>query len=59
MRIVLRAAAERFTVAAAGPPQRPRRRMITITPGDGALVRLGRRERPASPATVEGETVNV
>ncbi len=58
MRIVLRAAAERFTIAAAGPPQRPRRRMITITPGDGALVRLGRRDRPASHAAAEGETVD-
>jgi cytochrome P450 len=55
MRIVLRAAAERFTVATAGPPQRPRRRMITITPGDGARVRLGRRDRPVSQAPAEGE----
>ncbi|MCW2986102.1 MAG: cytochrome, partial [Conexibacter sp.] len=39
MRLVLRAATERFTVAAAGPQQRTRRRMITITPGDGARVR--------------------
>jgi cytochrome P450 len=59
MRIVLRAAAERFTIATAGPPQRPRRRMITITPGDGALVRLGRRDRPASPVVTEGQAVNV
>jgi cytochrome P450 len=59
MRIVLRAAAERFTIATAGPPQRPRRRMITITPGDGALVRLGRRERPASSAAVEDHALNV
>jgi cytochrome P450 len=59
MRIVLRAAAERFTIAAAGPPQRPRRRMITITPGDGARVRLGRRNRPASPAVAEGQILNV
>jgi cytochrome P450 len=59
MRIVLRAAAQRFTVAAAGPPRRPRRRMITITPGDGARVRLGRRDRPpASHAHVEDRAVS-
>jgi cytochrome P450 len=58
MRIVLRAAAERFTIAAAGPPQRPRRRMITITPGDGALVRLGRRDRPVAEAAAEGRVVS-
>jgi len=46
MRLVLRAASERFTVAAAGPPERTRRRMITITPGEGARVRLSPRERP-------------
>ena len=54
MRIVLRAAAERFTIATAGPPQRPRRRMITITPGDGARVRLGRRDRPVSQGAGRG-----
>jgi cytochrome P450 len=43
MRVVLRAAAERFAVAPAGPPQRARRRMITITPGDGARVVLTHR----------------
>lgn len=43
MRLVLRAAAQRFTVAPAGPRQPVRRRMITITPGDGGLVRLTRR----------------
>jgi cytochrome P450 len=59
LRIVLRAAAERFTIAAAGPPQRPRRRMITITPGDGARVRLGRRSQPASQAPGEGQMSNV
>jgi cytochrome P450 len=59
MRIVLRAAAERFTIAATGPPQRPRRRMITITPGDGACVQLGRRDRPASHAPAEGHVLNV
>lgn len=45
MRIVLRAAADRFTIAAAGPRARVRRRMITVTPGDGARVVLGRRVR--------------
>jgi cytochrome P450 len=59
MRIVLRAAAERFTIAATGPPQRPRRRMITITPGDGARVQLGRRDRPVSHAPAEGHVLNV
>ena len=60
MRIVLRAAAERFTIATAGPPQRPRRRMITITPGDGARVRLGRRARwSGSHAPAAGQAVNV
>jgi cytochrome P450 len=59
MRIVLRAAAERFTVAAAGPPPRPRRRMITITPGDGALVQLGRRSRPVAPVATEDHALNV
>lgn len=50
MRIVLRAAAERFVVEATGPRERTKRRMITITPGDGARVRLAARERPAVPA---------
>jgi cytochrome P450 len=59
MRIVLRAAAQRFTIATAGPPQRPRRRMITITPGDGARVRLGRRSRPVSQVPAEGQILNV
>jgi cytochrome P450 len=49
MRLVLRAAAERFTVHPAGPLKRTRRRMITITPGDGARVRLAR--RPAGAMT--------
>jgi cytochrome P450 len=48
MRLVLRAAAERFVVQSAGPMAPTRRRMITITPGDGARVRLRARERPAS-----------
>jgi cytochrome P450 len=43
MRIVLRAAVERFRIAAAGPRPRVRRRMITVTPGDGARVVLSRR----------------
>jgi cytochrome P450 len=57
MRLVLRAAAERFTVHAAGPPARTRRRMITITPGDGARVRLARREREAARATEAEEAL--
>lgn len=57
MRIVLRAAIERFTVGAAGPPQPTRRRMITITPGDGARVRLARRERAAAEAGAGGVLV--
>jgi cytochrome P450 len=43
MRVVLRAATDRFTMAPAGPVQRPRRRMITLTPGDGGTVVLRRR----------------
>jgi cytochrome P450 len=54
MRVALRAAAERFTVAPAGAPRRPRRRMITITPGDGGLVRLERRTGVARPAARAG-----
>jgi cytochrome P450 len=49
MRLVLRAATERFTVTTAGPQSPTRRRMITITPGDGARVQLTRR----APATDE------
>ncbi|HEV7774014.1 MAG TPA: cytochrome P450 [Conexibacter sp.] len=48
MRLVLRAAAERFTLAPAGPRARPRRRMITITPGDGARVLVTRRVAAAA-----------
>jgi cytochrome P450 len=54
MRVALRAAAERFTVAPAGAPRRPRRRMITLTPGDGGLVRLERRTGVARPAARAG-----
>lgn len=55
MRIVLRAAIERFDFTPAGPPQRVRRRMITVTPGDAGLVRLTRRA-PAEPTIpVPGE----
>jgi cytochrome P450 len=50
MRLVLRAAAERFTIHTAGPPAPTRRRMITITPGDGARVRLAARERTGAAA---------
>ncbi len=49
MRLVLRAAAERFTLSPAGPRTRPRRRMITITPGDAARVVLHERSRGARP----------
>jgi cytochrome P450 len=49
MRVVLRAAAARFTVAPAGPVRGPRRRMITLTPGDGGTVVLAPRvSAPAS-----------
>lgn len=51
MRIVLREAARRFTVAAVAERRRARRRMITITPGDAARVVLSRRTHaPASRA---------
>jgi cytochrome P450 len=54
MRVVLRAAAERFTVAPAGPWRRPKRRGITLTPGDAATVVLGRRTevRATEPSAV-------
>jgi cytochrome P450 len=45
MRVVLRAAAERFSVAPAGPARGVKRRMITLTPGDGATVMLAHRVR--------------
>ena len=45
MRVVLRAAAERFSVAPAGPARGVKRRMITLTPGDGATVVLAHRVR--------------
>ena len=53
MRLVLRAAAQRFAISASGPRPRPKRRMITVVPGDGARVTLQRREavpRAAEPA---------
>jgi cytochrome P450 len=50
MRVVLRAAAARFTVAPAGPVHGTRRRMITLTPGDGGTVVLAR--RVATPAAI-------
>ncbi len=68
-RIVLREAARRFTVTAAGPRTAPARRMITITPGDGARVVLHARRkartdsgtktssRPASQAKVPSSGV--
>ncbi len=43
MRIVLREASKRFAISPAGPKQATRRRMITITPGDGGRVLLNRR----------------
>ncbi len=53
MRVVLRAALERFAVRPAAPePERVRRRMITITPSGGATVVLEPRvrERADAPA---------
>jgi cytochrome P450 len=52
MRLVLRAAAQRFAISAPGPRPRPARRLITIVPGDGARVVLRPRaasERRATP----------
>lgn len=49
MRVVLRAAAARFTVSPAGPAQRPKRRAITLTPGDGGTVVLARRVAAPAP----------
>ncbi|HWI71770.1 MAG TPA: cytochrome P450 [Baekduia sp.] len=57
MRLVLRAATERFTVATAGPQAPTRRRMITITPGDGARVRLSPRARAVAPEPAGGEVL--
>ena len=48
MRVVLRAVADRFTLAAPGPARLPKRRMITLTPGDGGTVLLT--ARVAEPA---------
>ncbi len=53
MRIVLRAAAERFAIAPTGPKRATRRRMITITPGDGGRVLLSRRAAAARPEPVD------
>src|SRR5205814_1580450 len=47
MRVVLRAAAERFRVAPAGPVGRPKRRMITLTPGGAGGGTADRRPRTA------------
>ncbi len=55
MRIVLRAAIDRFDFAPAGPRQRMRRRMITVTPGDGGLVQLTRRALAERPALIPDE----
>ena len=43
MRVVLRATAGRFTVAPAEPVRPPKRRAITLTPGDGGTVVLADR----------------
>jgi cytochrome P450 len=48
MQIVLREASRRFTISAAGPKQATRRRMITITSGDGGRVMLTRRAAVAA-----------
>ncbi|MBB4662269.1 hypothetical protein BDZ31_001855 [Conexibacter arvalis] len=56
MRVVLRAAARRFTVSADRPRPRVRRRMITIAPGDGARVLLSRRPSPPSPSAAAAAT---
>lgn len=53
MRVVLRAAAARFAVAAAGPARPPRRRMITLTPGDGGTVVLHPRAAAGAPEAAE------
>jgi hypothetical protein len=43
--------AESFTVTPAGPARQPKRRMITLTPGDGGTVTLAHRiAAPESPA---------
>ena len=55
MRIVLRAAMRQLVVTAAGPRKPPRRRSITITPGDGARVVLGRRIAPPARASAPAE----
>jgi cytochrome P450 len=55
MRIVLRAAMQQFVVSAAGPRKPPRRRMITITPADGARVVLGRRTAPPARESAPAE----
>ena len=52
MRVVLSAAAERFTVTAEGRARRPKRRMITLTPGDGGTVRLAHRVATTQPSAV-------
>ena len=52
MRVVLRAVAERFTVTPAGPPLQPKRRMITLTPGDGGTVMLAHRVTTPQPSAI-------
>jgi cytochrome P450 len=52
MRVVLRAAAARFTFTPATPPRPTGRRMITLTPGDGATVTLAHRVAAREPSAV-------
>jgi hypothetical protein len=52
MRVVLRAVAARFTVTPAGPARQPKRRMITLTPGDGGTVRLTHRVATPEPSAI-------
>ncbi len=55
MRVALRQAAARFTFSAEGPI-RTRRRMITITPADGARVRLSDRAATGAARPLAGAT---
>jgi hypothetical protein len=57
MKVVLRAAVERFQLDPAGPPERARRRSITISPSRGARVILRARVR-AMPASAAEPTLS-
>ncbi len=60
MRVVLRRAFDRFTVRpASSQPAGVRRRMITITPADGARVVLGERSSSPAPTASADEAVAV